>query len=179
MEINSQKNDNSPKPNANLVKMDKSVCEILQSLKDKNENGIEFVIESSRFLNWTTHNSFILIDDMSQFITYDIKDNYLQINFKSKLIELYGYKINSSINSFRYMRNWALLGSTDRVKWIILDEHCDDDSLQSNDSNIITFSLYPQGIKLSSVKLIQTGKNNKSDDILAIRYFDLIGKIFN
>lgn len=154
----------------------KDICEILQSLKDKNET--EFEIESSRSTNWATHNSFILTDDKSQFITFDKKNSYLQINFKNKFVDLYGYRISSSMNSYRSMRNWVLLGSSDRINWIVLDEHCNDDSLQSDDSSIITFSLYSQGIKLNSIKLIQTGKNNKFDNILAIRYFDIIGKFF-
>lgn len=169
---------NSPEKNENLAEIDKDICDILQTLKNQNENDVEFEIESSRCANWTTHNSFILTDDNSQFIAFNHKNNYLQINFKNKSIDLYGYKISSSLNSYRFMRNWALFGSSDKERWIILDEHCDDDSLQSNDSGVITFSLHPQGIKLNSVKLVQTGKNNKSDDILAIRYFDLIGKIF-
>lgn len=77
------------------------------------------------------------------------------------------------------MKNWVLLGSTDLYNWVILDEHSNDDSLQSNDRDIINFNVNSEGIRFKSIKLIQTGKNNKLDHILVIRYFDLLGKIYD
>ncbi|KAK8860293.1 hypothetical protein M9Y10_011957 [Tritrichomonas musculus] len=157
----------------------KGVCEVLQSLKNNNENNKEFEIVSSKCTFWNTHQSFVLNNDESQFVTFDHKNRYLQINFKNKLIDIQGYKINSSLNSYRYMKNWVLLGSTDLYNWVILDEHSNDDSLQSNDRDIINFNVNSEGIRFKSIKLIQTGKNNKLDHILVIRYFDLLGKIYD
>lgn len=156
------------------IPFDKEI-HILDFLKhDTYQN--EFEILASSCSNWMTHQTSILEDDQTQYISFDKSNSYIQINFQNYFIELTGYILSSSMNSYRYLRNWALFAYVDDA-WILLDEHCDDDILKSDSSSLITIPIYCDGSKYKSFRLVQTGHNNKSDHILSIRYFDLIGKL--
>ena len=151
----------------------KEPVEILQYFLENNKENL-FTIQASKCLSWMYHESFFLQDDQSQYITFDKKDSYFIIKFQKNTVELHGYKISSSLNSTRYMKRWMIEGSNDEENWDLLDER-NDNSLNSSES-ILSFYIYPQG-SYKYFKLTQIGKNNKNDNMLAIRYFDLIGII--
>lgn len=102
-------------------------------------------ITSNSILNSTLYDPYNLIDFKSA-DDYAAKQGdfypWVCFDFKEMKAKIISYTIKSSDFSIGHLKSWFLEVSNDNNKWITIDEHCNDSSL--NGENIsMTFSTQP------------------------------------
>jgi hypothetical protein len=112
--------------------------------------------------------SFVSKSEPSQWICWDFLNR--RIVPTSYTIRTYGTRAGGT-----HLQSWVVLGSVDGAHWTELDRQEKNRNL--NRPNAIHSFVLPTPIESRCIRIMQTDKNHRGDDVLALSAFELFGTI--
>lgn len=98
----------------------------------------------------------------------------LLFDFKEKQVQLTSYTIET--DGCRHLRNWIIECSNDSNNWYKIDEHSNDNSLNSN-NKIVSFDINSTHSFSRYVRLRETGLNSDNDYYTYFSKLEFYGKM--
>jgi hypothetical protein len=115
-------------------------------------------------------------ENQSNFQTKNEPNSWICYDFKDMQINMTHYSIRTLRNgNDSHLRSWTLEGSKDGLKWVKIDDHQNDTSLNSKGA-ISVFSIsesFEEEFRM--IRLRQTGKNSNSNDHLIVNAIEFFG----
>lgn len=153
---------------------------IISYLVKKSENEIN-ITSSSHFLNNDLYQprNVVSKDNDKCFLSENAPDSWICFDFKEHKVHPTQYVIMSPSSDLtnHFLRNWVIEGSNDNKTWEIIDRQRNCDYLNGS-SFISTFTIDDQNFtEFRFIRLRQNGPNVYSQDFLAIKNFEIYGKL--
>lgn len=171
------------------------------------ENGLTFSVEEKKLLSGIinylvnkssgndidiTSSSFMNNDDRYHpknvvfygksdkcFLSENEPDSWICFDFKNHAVHPTNYIIRSPKNEItnHYLKNWVIEGSNDKIQWEVLDKQIGCEFLVGSEL-IHTFTIRNQNYDtFRFIRLRQNGPNVFNSDYLAIKNFELYGRL--
>ena len=146
---------------------------ILEILNENNENLID--IEASSILRGNLYQ--LLNKDLKSWMSKDIKNSWIQFDFKSKYISLKSYLISS----FHGPKSWKIEGSNDLKSFILLD--LQKNLLDFQNQNTKVFKIENNKNKFRYIRITQGDEggwyyNDKNSNFFQLSFVEFYGNIY-
>ena len=111
----------------------------------------------------------------SWWISRNLKNSWLPINFKKRKVKLNGYSLKS-LNNGNCLKKWIIEGSNDNYTWVTIDEKKDNNDLDGRKAQKY-FSISNSTDPFQYIRMINTGKNHGRTNFFVLTNIEFFGEI--